>query len=110
MLLRSSLLGLVLVAFASGCAVETASSEPAPEESTSDLSLSKVKLPLNDPCRDVLAPLAMGLADGAAGLPWTKSITVSLVSETEYRSYVAAVARTDGSTIKYDVELDNDSH
>jgi hypothetical protein len=69
---------------------------------------SKVRLPATDECRDVLAPLALGLAESAVGLRYAKSITVSLTSETDTRLYaVSAVA--DGYTASFEVELDNDS-
>lgn len=59
--------------------------EPPGDASTSSadaISHSKVKLPIADECRDVLAPLALGLAEGAVGLDYAKSVTVSLTSAT----------------------------
>lgn len=89
------------------CTASSSESEPAAGTSTA-ISDSKVKLPAADECRDVLAPLALGLAESAVGLEYAKSITVSLTSETDTRLYtVSAVA--DGYTATFEVELDNDS-
>lgn len=95
-------LGLGLLA---GCAAAPADGGPASSEDA--ISLSKVKLPANDPCRDVLAPLALGIADGAVGAS-ANAITVSLTSETDTRLYTVSVARG-AQTTRYEVELDNDS-
>jgi hypothetical protein len=98
-----ALLALPFVAFA--CAEPDPTTTSSSEAAISD---SKVKLPANDECRDVLAPLALGLAESAVGLRYAKSITVSLTSETDTRLYaVSAVA--DGYTASFEVELDNDS-
>ena len=88
-------LGLLSLSFfACAAPASNDSSESASESAISD---SKVKLPANDVCRDVLAPLALGLAESAVGLKYAKSITVSLTSETDTRLYtVSAVA--DGYT------------
>ena len=56
------------------------------------ISHSKVKLPIADECRDVLAPLALGLAEGAVGLDYAKSVTVSLTSATDTRLYTVTAA------------------
>ncbi len=99
---------LGLGAFGAGCAAQA--DEPTEVAAAEAVSASKVKLPAGDACRDVLAPLALGLADGAAGLAYTKAVTVSLVSETDTRVYVVDIARTFGGAVRYEVELDNDSH
>lgn len=102
----------VVLAFgllAMGCAAEAESPASPAEVSADALSSSKVKLPAGDTCRDVLAPLALGLADGAFGLSYANAITVSLTSETDTRLYTVAVTQG-ASSIRYEVELDNDSN
>jgi hypothetical protein len=99
----------VVLGIATGCTAET---DFAPEVSETDdaLRAREVKLPAGDPCRDVLAPLALGLADGAHGLAFTSSVTVSLTSETESRFYtVSSTGRGSGAPVRYEVELSNDS-
>ncbi len=110
--LRLSSLLVLSTAFGllAGCAAPTSESEPeSPASSEEGLASSKVKLPKGDDCRDVLSPLALALADGAVGTSYTKSITVSLTSETDTRLYTVLVEGRD-SSIQYEVELDNDSH
>src|SRR5262245_22425946 len=91
-----------------GCAVETAASEPEIGESADALAASKVKLPAGDPCREVLAPLALGIVESSQGLAYTSSITVSLTSETEVRLYtVSSTGTSSEPPIRHEVELDN---
>lgn len=97
-------LGLLPLAF-------FACAEPPGDASTSSadaISHSKVKLPIADECRDVLAPLALGLAEGAVGLDYAKSVTVSLTSATDTRLYTVTAAG-DSYAASFEVELDNDS-
>lgn len=103
---RTALALLALSSFAFvACAAPSSDDASSTEAAISD---SKVKLPAGDPCRDVLAPLALGLADSAVGLDYAKSVTVSLTSETDTRLYtVQAVAPS--YTASFEVELDNDS-
>ncbi len=104
-----ALLSCLALAAASGCAatLDPAASEPAAQGE--DLKLSSVKLPAGDPCRTVLGPLALGLADGAIGLSYAEGVTVSLTHETEIRTYSFSVFYR-GESVRYTVELDNDSH
>lgn len=101
---RSAL--LLALALPVGCAGVAA--ESSDDSSEDALTNAKVKLPAKDQCRDVLAPLALGLAEGALGLDGTKSITVSLTSETDERDYVVVIAG-EGTSVTYGVTLDNDS-
>src|SRR5262249_36529991 len=104
----SSLFVLALGLFAAGCAATTDSgSADDPDDTAMALSNSKIQLPKNDPCRDVLAPLALGLADGSVGLDYAKSIAVSLTSKTDTRLYTVAITGDD--SVNYEVTLDNDS-
>ncbi len=91
-----------------GCAAETAPTSEPVGESADAIAASKVKLPSGDPCRDVLGPLSLGLADGARGLAYTSGITVSLTSAADTRFYTVSIAG-EGSPYVYEVELDNDS-
>lgn len=99
------------VVLGTGCAaaIEAAPESEEGQTDTQALAASKVRLPAGDPCRDVLGPLALGLADGAVGLAYTKGIAVSLTSETETRTYTVEIAHA-GNAFRYEVELDNDSH
>src|SRR5262245_8551198 len=90
--LRSSCLVLSLGLLAIGCAAEASTSD-GPGSSVEALTNSKVKLPAGDPCRGVLAPLALGLAEGSVGLPYASAVTVSLTSETDTRLYTVSVAQ-----------------
>lgn len=78
-------------------------------DSAEAISASKVMLPRTDECRDVLAPLALGLADGGVGLDYATSITASLTSETDTRLYTISAVSSAGYSLHFDVELDNDS-
>jgi hypothetical protein len=101
---------IFLVAFAStaaACFADGGASESI-AAGTDALTPAKVFLPESDACREVLAPLALGLADGAAGLAFTQRIDVSLTSETDTRLYAVAI-EGQKSSAAYEVELDNDS-
>ncbi|NOU28697.1 MAG: hypothetical protein HOO96_12390 [Polyangiaceae bacterium] len=105
--IATALATVALGLLAGGCTAESAqSSEDAP--TLDALSASKVQLPKGDACRDVLGPLALAVADGAYGLAYTKSITVSKVGEADTRAYTVQATGAD-SLLRYDVELDNDS-
>src|SRR5262245_29029048 len=95
---RPTVLGaslLVALAAVTGC--EGQSSESS--RSDSEMNAEHLALPANDPCRDVLAPLVQGLADGFPGTP--AGARVTLTSETDILSYSVDFG--------YDIVLDNDS-
>lgn len=99
----------------------TACSSAAPADgsgpSESDLTAEDVQLPAEDKCRDVLAPLARGLAEGSIGRTNTLRVDVTATSETEVRDYAVRVDgkpfTVNGTTFDndayFDVTLDNDS-
>jgi len=87
-----------------GCSAEVRPTDVG--ESDDALVTSKVVLPSGDPCRDVLAPLSVGLADGAGGP--TTGITVSLTSAADTRLYTVSIAGGRAPLV-YEIELDNDS-
>jgi hypothetical protein len=66
-----------------------------------------LELPEDDPCRYVLAPLALALADGIAGFANTQRVTVSFTGSTFIRFYVVRVEGV--QTHSYKLDLDNDS-
>lgn len=89
-----------------GCAEQTASSG---ETGTVALSASRLLLPDNDPCRKVLGPLALGLADGIGGVLFTKSVTIALrKTSPATRDYVAILESEIFAPIQYDIQLAND--
>jgi hypothetical protein len=95
-----ALVGALLI----GCASKT--SDPA-AASTEDITSLSIDLPATDTCRNVLAPIALGLASRTGGAPATH-VTVSLLFQTDARDYVFEVGN--GSTsVRYGVELDNDN-
>lgn len=100
-------LGLLSLSFFA-CAAPSPEPVSGPSASEAAISDAKVKLPAGDACRDVLAPLALGLAESAVGLEYAKSITVSLTSETDTRLYIVS-AVADSYAATFEVELDNDS-
>ncbi len=83
-----------------GCATE--STETAAAGTTEDAFTVGLSLPVGDPCRDTIAPLALGLS---MSLGSTAPIVVSLTSETDSRTY-----NIDFEGLGYELELDNDSH
>lgn len=120
-----SLFPLVSIGAFALCLVGCSSAPSAAEdvaESENDLALyravSVVRLPEGDPCRPVLAPLALGLGTGAVGrrnLVSAKVIPIAETFERVYRVDIHGKALVvDGKTIandySFDLTLDNDSH
>jgi hypothetical protein len=66
-----------------------------------------LQLPKDDPCRIVLAPMALALAEGIEGLANTRTISVSFTGSTFIRFYVVRVEGIQSHS--YALNLSNDS-
>jgi hypothetical protein len=98
-------IGFGVLLLASGCSVEASAPASSSEE---QLLAADLKLPQNDSCRRVIAPIAVGLAQGAVGLHDTTGITVSRTSQHDVSNYTVVVDQ-DGPSVRYNVILSNSS-
>jgi hypothetical protein len=96
-----------------GCASGSDDAEGAEQAAT----VERFRLPASDKCRQVLLPLAKGVAASSVGLDFVEGVDVKLTSETDVRDYLVEVDGKDftvsghvfSNKYEFAIELSNDS-
>src|SRR5262245_53843420 len=81
-----------LVAASTGCSDDASVSQAADPSSEDALTAAAIKVvPASDRCAAPLKDIGRGLAGATVGLSKAKSVTITLLSETDTRAYIVKV-------------------